>query len=77
MIDSVIKYHKPQMNADERRFFVPSISSSPVLIDPNQKNNPFFAPFAYFAVKNSANHSKPAPQSPPNIFDEILKARIE
>jgi hypothetical protein len=77
MINSAIKYYKPQMNADERRFFVPSISSSPILIDPNQKNNPFFAPFAYFAVKNSANHSKPALDLPPNIFDEILKARRE
>ncbi len=43
MIDSVMKNQKPQMNADERRFVVPSLSLSLVLINTNQKNNHFFA----------------------------------
>jgi len=77
MIDSVMKYHEPQMNADERRFVDPALSSSLVLIDPNQQNNHFFAPFAFFAVKTSANHSKPALELPLNIFDDILKVKSE
>lgn len=77
MINSFLKYHKPQMNADKRRFVIPAIYSSLVLIDPNQQNNHFFAPFAYFAVKNSANPSKPALELPPNIFDDILKVERE
>ncbi len=52
MINSVMKYHEPQMNADKRRFIVPAISSYLVLIDANRQNNHFFAPFAYFEVKN-------------------------
>ena len=54
----------------ERRFIVSALSSSLILIDPNQKNNHFFAPFAYFAVKNSANHSKTELEHPPNIFHD-------
>jgi hypothetical protein len=46
MIDSVMKYHKPQINADKRRFVVPVLSSFLVLIDANQQNNYFFASFA-------------------------------
>ncbi len=42
MIDSVMEYQEPQMNADERRFVVPALSSSLVLINTNQKNNHFF-----------------------------------
>ena len=49
MVDSVMKYHEPQMNTDKRRFVVPAISSSLVLINANQQNNHFFA---YLAVKN-------------------------
>ncbi|MDP3104232.1 MAG: hypothetical protein Q8M95_06455 [Candidatus Methanoperedens sp.] len=77
MIDSVMKYHEPQMNADERRIVVPALGSTLILIDANQKNNYFFAPFAYFAVKKSANRNKPLLELPPNIFDDILKVRRE
>ena len=76
MINSVMKYREPQMNADERRFVVPALSSSLLLIDTNQKNNRFFVPFAYFAVKNSANRNKPSRKLPPNIFDDILKVGV-
>gem|GEM_PF-4226124 len=76
MIDSVTKYHEPQMNADKRRFIVPAIISSLLSIDANQQNNDFFAPFASFAVKNSPNRSKPARKLPPNILDNILKTRV-
>jgi hypothetical protein len=34
---------EPQINADERRFVVPALSSYLVLIDTNQENNRFFA----------------------------------
>ncbi|MFZ3382866.1 MAG: hypothetical protein WA144_02960 [Candidatus Methanoperedens sp.] len=77
MINSVMKYHKPQMNADKRRFVVPAISSSLVLINANRQNNRFFAPFAYFAVKNSANRNKQAIELPQNIFDDILKVGVK
>ena len=76
MTNSVIKYHEPQMNADKRRFIVSALSSSLVLIDPNQQNNHFFATFAYFAVKKSANCSKTALKLPSNIFDDILKVGV-
>lgn len=77
MIDSFMKYQEPQTNADKRRFIVPVSSSSLVLIDANQQNNDFFAPFAYFAVKTSANHIKQALELPLNIFDDILKMKRE
>ena len=77
MINLVKKYKEPQMNADERRFVVPAICYSLVLIDINQKNNHFFAPFAYFAVKNSANCNKQTIELPSNIFDDILKVKRE
>jgi hypothetical protein len=69
--------NKPQINADERRFVVPAICSSLLSIDANQQNNHFFAPFAFFAVKNSANQSKTTLELPPNIFDAILKVKRE
>ena len=43
MIDSFMKNQEPQMNADKRRFIVPSLSLSLVLINTNQENNHFFA----------------------------------
>lgn len=49
MIDSVMKYHEPQINVDERRFIVPAIYSSLVSIETNQKKNHFFV---RFLVKN-------------------------
>jgi len=56
MIDSVIKYHKPQITADKRRFVVPVLSSFLILIDANQQNNHFFAPFAYWYEKKLATN---------------------
>ncbi len=43
MKDSVMKNQEPQMNADKRRFVVPSLSLSLVFINTNQENNLFFA----------------------------------
>jgi hypothetical protein len=43
MIDSVMKYHEPQINADERRFVVPVRCSSVVLLNSNRKDNYVFA----------------------------------
>ena len=77
MIDSVMKNQEPPMNADERRFVVPALSSSLVLIDAIQKNNHFFAPFACFAVKTIAKRNKSALGLPPKIFDDILKVKRE
>jgi len=84
MIKSATKYQEPQMNADERRFVVPALCQSVLLIDSNQKNLHFFAPFAYFAVKNSANFAvkintnprKPPRNFPPNTFKKNLKIRV-
>ena len=65
MIDLIMKNQEPQMNADERRFVVPALSSSQVIIDKNQKNNRFFAyrcekkltPNSYELKTNSCHRS--------------------
>jgi hypothetical protein len=40
---------EPQIPADKHRYVVPVICPSLVIIDTNQQNNHFFAPFGYFA----------------------------
>ena len=50
MINSVMKYKEPQINADERRFVDPALCSSVVLINENRKINNVFASFALSAV---------------------------
>jgi hypothetical protein len=73
----VRRVENPQgFGIDERRFVVPVFSSFLFLIATNQQNNHFFAPFAYFAVKNSANSSDKSQELPPNILDHILKVRV-
>ncbi len=74
MIDSIMKYHEPKMMAPR---VTPALSSSLLSIDTNEQNNHFFAPFAYFAVKNSKNRSKPALELQPNIFNDIKKVKRE